>query len=321
MNDIDEELDDIFSGEAQETQEVNQQEDNKIEDIFEETKPYSEQPSQQDDLVIDLLNSIGIKDGKVSIIDESGNASEIDFNSLSKEEKLSILNPQVEPAQRVSEDDLDDSEIELLNQIRERGQTVNEFLEEYKQSVLTELGLNSSQYSIDAYTDQELYALDLKNKFDLSDEEIVSELQKEMQNEELFTKKVNALRTEYKTLEDQYNEAREQEFQRQQEQEFSEFSEQMTNVAVDTTELHGIEIEDDEKNRVLSFLLDIDENGTSEFHRALSDPKKLFEAAWFMCYGKESFDLIKNAYETEMAKLKKPDRQVYTRQTETKENP
>jgi hypothetical protein len=81
----------------------------------------------------------------------------------------------------------------------------------------------------------------------------------------------------------------------------------MVNVALETPEFYGIELEDDEKNEVLSFLLDLDDNGTSTFYKTLNDPKKLYEAAWFLRYGKESFDALKNAYETEIAKLKKPD--------------
>ena len=51
--------------------------------------------------------------------------------------------------------------------------------------------------------------------------------------------------------------------------------------------------------------MDIDESGVSEFSKTLNDPKKLYEAAWFLRYGKESFDALKNAYESEIAKLKK----------------
>ena len=68
-----------------------------------------------------------------------------------------------------------------------------------------------------------------------------------------------------------------------------------------------------EKNEVLSFLLDQDENGASQFYKTLSDPNKLYEAAWFLRYGKESFDALKNAYESEIAKLKKQDKPTVVR--------
>lgn len=36
----------------------------------------------------------------------------------------------------------------------------------------------------------------------------------------------------------------------------------MVNVALQTPEFYGIELDDDEKNEVLSQILDLDENGT-----------------------------------------------------------
>ena len=41
----------------------------------------------------------------------------------------------------------------------------------------------------------------------------------------------------------------------------------MVDVATKTSEFHGIELEDNEKNEVLSFILDLDENGTSNFYK------------------------------------------------------
>ena len=129
-------------------------------------------------------------------------------------------------------------------------------------------------------------------------------MEKELKDETLFKKKVDILRAEYKQLEDQEKENRRIEFEDKQKQEFEEFAQQMVDIAIATPEFYGIELEDDEKNEVLSFLLDIDEHGDSEFHKALADPKKLYEAAWFLRYGKESFDALKNAYESEISKLK-----------------
>ena len=158
---------------------------------------------------------------------------------------------------------------------------------------------------IDAYDDQELYVLDSKQKFDLTDEELAKKLEYELQDEALFKKQVDTLRAEYKQLEDQYNEAQKQEAEDLKEEQFNQFSETMVNVALQTPEFYGIELDDDEKNEVLSQILDLDENGTSEFYKSLNDPKKLYELAWFSRYGKDSFDALKNAYESEISRLKK----------------
>ena len=82
----------------------------------------------------------------------------------------------------------------------------------------------------------------------------------------------------------------------------------MVDVATKTSEFHGIELEDNEKNEVLSFILDLDENGTSNFYKTLNNPTKLYEAAWFLKYGKDAFNALSGAYEAEINKLKKDNK-------------
>lgn len=253
----------------------------------------------------DYLKSLGIENAKISVLDENDEEQEISFYDLTKEEQLEILKA-AEPEQEIPDHDLDESEIELLNQIRESQLSVEEFLEAYKASIIDEIGQGAApEYSIDSYDDQELYLLDLKQKFDLTDEELAKKLEYELQDEVLFKKQVDTLRAEYKQLEDQYNEAQKQEAEDLKEEQFNQFSETMVNVALQTPEFYGIELDDDEKNEVLSQILDLDENGTSEFYKSLNDPKKLYELAWFSRYGKDSFDALKNAYESEISRLKK----------------
>lgn len=265
----------------------------------------STKPTTEVDLVTELLKNKGIIDSKVTIVDENNIEQKVDFFELSPEEQLAILDPEIPE----NTDDLDDEEISLLNHLRTNKLSVDEFLENYKQSIINELGESEVQnYDIDSYDDQELFLIDLKNKFNLTDEELAKELEKELQDEELFKKKVGILRTEYKQLEDQYKVAQQQEFEQKQQENYDQFSDTMTDVALNTPEFYGIELEDDEKSEVLSFLLDLDENGTSEFYKTLNDPAKLYEAAWFLRYGKESFSVLKDAYESEIARLKKSDK-------------
>ena len=262
--------------------------------------------AEETSVLDEYLKSIGIENSIVTILDEKNDEKEVNFYDLSKEEQLDILNAVTKSS---SDTELDDNEIELLNHLRTNNLSIEDFLENYKQSVIEELGEQSAQtYDIDAYDDQELFLLDLKNKYNLSDDELVKELEKELQDETLFKKKVDVLRTEYKQLEDEYNEVQRIEFEKQKEEQFNQFSNTMVDIALQTPEFYGIELEDDEKNEVLSFLLDLDENGTSNFYKTLNDPQKLYEAAWFLRYGKESFDALKNAYESEINTLKNKDK-------------
>ena len=260
--------------------------------------------SEQGSVINKLLQDKGIVDNKIKIIDENGEEQEIDFFSLSSEEQLDILNTGKVSEPTHVNDQYEGAE--LIQYLQENSLTLDQFLENYKNSILETAADNTvDRYEIDAYDDEELYMLDLKNKFDLTDEELIKELEKELQDSELFKKKADMLRLEYKTLEDQYKETQKQEFEKQQQEQYDNFAQRIVDVAIATPEFYGIELEDNDKNEVLSFLLDLDDNGTSSFYKALNDPNKLYEAAWFLRYGKESFDMLRNAYESEIAKLKK----------------
>ena len=302
MEDNDGIFDDILNFEEPSDPKDNQPDIVKEDDFFSSVP--STEPKENNPVLSELLKARGIENGKILIADDDNNTQEVDFHTLPVEEQLTILNPEPE----VNNYDLDDSEIELLNQLRWNNQSPEEFLANYRQSIIDELDVaQTKDYDIDAYDDSELYILDLKNRIDLSDEELAKELNKELQDEPLFKKKVEALRNEYKQLEDQYRQTQQDEAERQTQEQYDQFSETMVNTAIATPEFYGIELEDDEKNEVLSFLLDVDDTGISQFSKTLNDPTKLYEAAWFLRYGKESFEALKNAYESEISKLKKQD--------------
>ena len=270
------------------------------------------EPSPQSDILSDLLKAQGINDGKILIVNDNNEEEELDFYSLSKEEQLDILLQKEEPENV----DLDDSEIDLINSIRESGKSVEEFLAGIPQSVEPTVS-----YEIDNYTDQELFAIDLRNKYDLTDEELIKELEKELQDEVLFKKKADKLREEYKQIEDQYKQEEQIKFEQERQENYNNFVNVMADVAVKTPELYNFELTEDERDNTLRFILDLDDNGQSEFYKMLNDPKKLYEAAWFLNYGKEAFDSIQSAYEAEIARLKQPDKPRVATRKPTQANP
>lgn len=267
----------------------------------------------EEDNTNDTTNSIldeflklkGIENNKVTILEEDNTEKEVNFYELSKEEQLDLLN--------LSENDpnidLDDAEIELLNSIRSKNLSVSDFLESYKNEILQSAAEgnqpDTESYEIDSYDDQELYLLDLKNKYDLTDEELIKELEKELQDEDLFKKKTDVLRSEYKTLEDNYKETQLQEANKEKEANYNQFVDQMVDIAIKTPDFYGIDLDDDEKNEVLTSILELDENGASAFYKSISNPKELYRVAWFQRYGEEAFNVLKAAYEEEINNLKK----------------
>jgi hypothetical protein len=305
---MEDELDDIFEEKVieEKTPIVDPPvEDDILDDTLFPEKEDDNEPSL--DVVEDLLALKGIKDGKVKIIDEEDNEQEVSFNELSKEEQLEILKPEEkEPSM-----DLSEKELQFINNLREGDITIEEYLDKYKEDISQDLQTNiSDSYEIDAYDDQELFLIDLKAKYDLTDEELSAELEKELKNEDLFKKKTDKIRVEYKDLEDTYKEDQKKLVEDKKTKEYGDFKNSMIDVAVKNNDFYGVELEDDEKEDVLGSLLNLDDKGASEFEKAISSPEKLYEAAWFMKYGKEAFQAITGAYEEEINKLKKDKPQV-----------
>ena len=248
------------------------------------------------------LQSKGFKNSEVTIYDENEQEVKVNFHELSSDEQLDILS-SITTKERGAQ--LYENEQEWINELRKNNLDFDGFLELYKNSIMEELGATQEDsYEIDAYDDRELFLLDLKNKYDLTDEELQSELEKELQNEELFEKKVAKTRAEYKELETQYKQMQEQEFAQQQEQEYQQFAQQMVGIATNRNEFHGLELEDDDKNDTLSYMLDLDDNGVSQLARDLQDPEKLYAVAWYLRHGNDAFKIIENAHESEISKLR-----------------
>lgn len=277
-------------------------------------------PTQSVSVMDKFLQSKGFVDSKVKIIDENDEEVEVNFSDLTEEEQLDILNSF--STNNNSALNLLEDEQALIAELRNNNLTMNQFLELYKQSIIEEAGIQpEASYDIDQYDDKELFLLDLKNKYDLSDEELQLELEKELQNEELFNKKIAKVREEYKELEEQYKASQQAEFEKQQQQQYQDFVYQMTDIAEKVSDFHGLELEDTEKNETLSYLLELDENGMSQFYKDLNSPEKLYEVAWYLKYGKDAFKVIEDAYEAELAKLKtKADKPRVVRQVNNENN-
>lgn len=298
------ELEDIFDGEQLPNPDENEViiEDNltPVNDNFFDEENIDEKPKES--LLDTFLKSKGIDNALVSIIDEDGSEKEVNFYDLPQEEQLEILRAQEE----VPNENLEDSEIDLINHLRTNNLSVDDFITQIRESVLAEVQQPvETSYSIDAYNDHELFLLDLKNKYELSDIELQAELEKELTNEELFNKKVTKLRAEYKQLEDQDKAAKQAEFEAQQTEQYNQFANNMVSIATNIEDFHGVTLEDSEKQETLSYLLDLDDTGVSKFSKDLNDPTKLYEAAWYLRYGKEAFQALENAYEAEITRLKK----------------
>ena len=275
----------------------------------ETTQEGEEEPPQNDDtgneedktppvsdFLYEFLKEKGIEDpSKLQFENEDGEIEEVDFNSLSEEEKLNIINS-------VSDPGLSQHETDVINYLRQNNVTFNQVIDYFsKKAVEDYLAQNPDQahqktYTIDDYTDDELYLADLKSKYpEFTDEELTSKLESAKSNETLFKKEVDALRADYKKQEDAEIEAQKQKEQQDYDDLVGNLQNILSNfneVALDSTDAESdvLEIEDSDKQQVLAYLLNQDSEGKSQLVKDLENPATLIELAWLRTQGRALID-------------------------------
>lgn len=303
------ELPDIF-GEEEETVEGE-----KTVETVEETVEESE-----DDTMSAFLKSRGIADPKkIQFENENGEIEDVDFNSLSREEQLTMLQELTDPG-------LSEHEVEVVNYLRKNKVTFNEVIDYFANQKLEEYlnehpeDKHQQNYSIDDYNDDELYLADLKSKYpSFTDEELLSKLNIAKSDEDLFKKEVDILRESYKAQEDQML----KDAEAAEKQQYEDLQNNLINavgafneVSLDTndTESDSLVIEDADKRQILSYLLDQDKDGKSQFVKDIENPTTLIELAWYRTHGRDVIDGIsqywKDILKSERKKIASLEKQL-----------
>lgn len=257
------------------------------------------------ELIESLLKSKGIENATVKYENEAGEIEDFNFYELPLEDQMSILNT---PDEVVNNFDLDETEISAVNFLRENNVSLEEAIEYYKREAVKEYldNENITGIQVDQYTDEELFALDLKSRYDDFDEdEIQIEINKQLEHPELFKKKIDKLRTQYKEIElNQLQQAKlEQEEKEGAVQ--TELQNSLISVAEGIEDIGGLDLDINDKNEVLSFILQKDLNGLSLLDKTLKDPNALFDIAWYATKGKEAFNILHDYYKKQIETVSK----------------
>ena len=257
----------------------------------ETTEESSKEPDYSDNSIYLFLQERGIKDpSKLRITNEDDTEEEIDFNSLSTEEQLEVLKQVTDPG-------LTQDEINTINYLRQNNASFEQVIDYWAQKRLEEYlnqhpeDVRQKTYEIDDYSNDDLYLIDLKRRYpDLTDEELAAELDAAKENEELFNKKADILRNAFKAEEDQAEAARVQQEQQQVEDlrnnlmnAASRFNEVQLDYTDDKSD--SLVIDEEDKQQMMSYILDQDSEGKSQLIKDLEDPDRLIEIAWFSTQG------------------------------------
>lgn len=271
------------------------------------SEEYQEPSTADDDILMYYLRSKGIEDpSKIKFEDEKGEIEEKDWNSLDREEQLNILNSQE------TENDFSESELGLINKLRQAQLSPEEY-EQYlmrqgAEHYASQIQENEKTYTIDDLTDEELFVMDLKSRIeDLTDEEAQLALDRALADENLFNRQMKGIRADYKRLEDEIEQRKQEELNQQQQEQMKEFSNSIINSIQAFNSLGSLNIEmtEDDMEDVAQFILTSDGAGINHFSKALNDPDTLVKMAWFTLKGEEAFNSITEYFKNEISKVSK----------------
>lgn len=276
-------------------------------------EPQNEEDQDQEvDLITEFLQAKGINPASVKMQNEDGDTEEIDFNDLTREEQLQILN--YNPADKEQEDlGLAKDEEQLLNILRNNNMSVADYLNAYRRHIIEEYQASAQPqetFDVDNYSDEELFIADLKDKVpDLTEEEALAELEMQQQHPELFKKKVDGLRASYQAREKQIREYEEQQAQAAQAQQAAQFEQVIVNTIQDNNSIDlgdtSLELSKDDMNEIASFILDSDPAGVRYIAKALNDPKMLVEMAWWALKGHDALSQVTQYYKKQISEARK----------------
>lgn len=270
----------------------------------------SNEPNDDDDIIVTLLKDKGINPASIKFQNESGEIEEKAFDELTKDEQLQILNYDD------SQDNygLDDDEVSLINELRQSNLSAEEYKQFIARQAVQEYLANNDPetqiYEVDSIPDDELYVIDLKAKIpELTDEDAASELELAKQNEALYQKKIQSIRNEYKQRENLVIQQQEEEQRLEAEKAAQEFENSIIaaieeNDTIDLGE-SSLTLSEDDMNEIASFILDSDAAGVRHIAKALNDPKTLVGMVWYALKGQEAFSQISEYYKQKITEAAK----------------
>lgn len=268
-----------------------QDDDSQEDSSFQEDSSNEIDSIQENESINYLLKSKGLNPHAILFENEDGEEEEVDFYDLPLDEQMNIIN------YNQNDYNLNEEEINVINFLRENNIDLEEYTAYIKEKAIEEYKNKNISYDIDTFSDEEIYASYLKDSYDLTEEEIALELEKQKESG-IFTKKVEKLRSMYKEQEDLEREQKEQESKLAEQEEIKEAQNMLATAAASTNNFMGFELEDEDRREALNFIFERDATGKSKFYKMFDDPEKLFRIALFAV--KE--DEISKAIDKELSK-------------------
>lgn len=280
--------------------------DEEFDELENQTEPQNQDGSQteDDDFVSQLLRSRGIDDKtKIKFENEDGEIEEVNWDSLSSQDQFNLIQSS---EAKVEEPNISDDEIELINAIRNSGMTPTEYINYIQQGVSQPVV--EQHYTVDDYSDDELFLADFLSRMgDITDEEAQQALETAKANEELYNKQIQALRKEYKDIEDENAQQLKAEQEEQARQQFEQFEHSVIDQINNFTDFGGydLNLENDDMQELYDFLVGQDAAGNNYFAKALTDPATLVRTAWLTLHADDMLQDVTEYFKDQIAQVRK----------------
>lgn len=250
------------------------------------------------DYISRLLEAKGIQNRTIQIADEYGNLQDVSFDELSDEDKYDILAEQEEPVMP------EDHEIDMINYLRQNNMTLQDFANWQKQLGVQEYLQGQTQPTeFDAYSDEEMIAYDFIQRFgeDMSDEEIDAEIERLKDDPEAYEKRVALLRSSYKSEEEAQQRLYQEQVAQQNQAAVQNFQSAYIDAARNFNYIQGMNLDNNDKEELLNFVLTKDAAGRTGLSQALNDPAAVLRMAWGLLHGEEVFEATSKYYKDQIS--------------------
>jgi hypothetical protein len=256
-----------------------------------------------------FLSDYGVVGGMITF--EEGDKKH--FDDLSDDEKYNVISTLIETNSQPIEQKygLEPEEIQLLNYFRTQDKPISESLNEIVERRFNELAISqaATTTNFENMAPEAIYLRWLKeNNPEAEDEDLRTDLEA-AKNLKSFEKTVTGLKKVFIEKQESDRIAQENLMRQEQFQELENDRELIVKQVSQIDQIAGFEVNDDEKNEILTNLLEVNEHGDSLFmEEVFSDPAKLFKAAWLYNKAESMFDNMADYYKKELSKQYKKGR-------------
>lgn len=274
------------------------------EDIYtnEDFNNLDDNQEPEPDFISKLLEAKGFKNKTIQLTDENGEVVDVNFDELTDQEKFDLLSDQDQGTMP------SDEELKTLNFLRTNNMTLEDFAKWQREQAVQEYLANQSPVTeFDEFTDDEMIAYDFIQRFgeDMSDEEIDAEIDRLKADPDAYQKRVNLLRASYKSEAEAQSKLYEQEERTRNQAAEEEFKTAYINAAGNINYIHGMDLDNNDRQELLDFVLTKDAANRTGLSKALEDPESVLKMAWYLLHGEETYDATVDHFKKEIAKRSK----------------